>query len=278
MSTHPTTERTIEVPGCSLHYELRGGGPTLVFVGSPMDASSFAPIADLLADSYSVITLDPRGINRSGLTAPAQASTPELRASDLASILDAEGVEASTVFGSSGGAVTALALALLRPELVTRVIAHEPPLANLLDDAAEVRASTDEMIAAYLAGDVVGAWQLFFDQAGIDAPPGLIAEWFGGERDPQVVADELYWFAHELRESTFWNPDLERLRTSPVDIVLGIGEQSTGQLCDRTTTALATAIERPVTRFSGDHTGFVDSPEDFAVRLREILSAVPRRE
>ncbi len=65
-----------------LYYEVRGTGPLVVLVGAPMDADAFAPLADLLADSYSVLTTDPRGINRSRLA--GSTSTPEQRADDLA--------------------------------------------------------------------------------------------------------------------------------------------------------------------------------------------------
>ena len=273
MTPSSTTEHTIDVEGARLHVETRGTGPTLVLVGSPMGASSFAPLADLLAEDHTVVTLDPRGIGRSSLTGPAATSTPERRAADLAAILDHLASGPAIVLGSSGGAVTALALAAERPDLVETLVAHEPPLAELLgtDECEKVHQSTTTMIAAYLAGDVVGAWELFFSQAGIEAPPGLIAQMFGGERDEADVADERYWFEYELAASTFWQPDLARLRDSAVPIIPAIGEQSAGQLCDRTTRALGTALEQPPVLFPGDHTGFVDDPEGFAARLRAIL-------
>jgi pimeloyl-ACP methyl ester carboxylesterase len=55
------TAQTLEVPGARLYYEVRGTGPLVVLVGAPMDAGPFAPLADLLADDYTVLTTDPRG-------------------------------------------------------------------------------------------------------------------------------------------------------------------------------------------------------------------------
>ena len=95
---------------------------------------------------------------------------------------------------------------------------------------------------------------------------------FGGERDPQQVADERFWFAYELRESITWVPDVDRLRDSGVRIVIGIGEESTGQLCDRTSTALAGRLGITPTYFPGDHTGFADRPEPFAAAFRAVLT------
>ena len=71
---------TLDVPGATLYYELRGSGPLVVLVAAPMDADSFAPLADLLATDHTVLTTDPRGINRSKVDDPGQDSTPELRA------------------------------------------------------------------------------------------------------------------------------------------------------------------------------------------------------
>ena len=56
---------TLVVPEAELYYEVRGTGPLLVLVGAPMDAGWFAPLADLLADDYTVLTTDPRGVKRS---------------------------------------------------------------------------------------------------------------------------------------------------------------------------------------------------------------------
>ena len=42
---------------------------------------------DLLADDYTVLTTDPRGINRSPVDDPDQDSTPQMRADDLSRLL-----------------------------------------------------------------------------------------------------------------------------------------------------------------------------------------------
>jgi pimeloyl-ACP methyl ester carboxylesterase len=270
-STVPATVATLEVPDARLHYEVRGRGPLVVLVGAPMDATSFAPLADLLALDHTVLTTDPRGINRSSVEDPDRDSTPEMRADDLSRLVTRLDAGPAVVLGSSGGAVTALALVQAHPEQVHTVIAHEPPLAVLLDDREKIRAQTDDLIATHLAGDVTGAWAKFFVQANISLPDAAIEQMFGGERDPQVVADERFWFAHEMRPSTLWQPDLAALRDGPTHIVIGIGEESGGQFCDRTSTALAAAMAIEPTIFPGDHIGFVEDPDRFADRLRAVL-------
>lgn len=261
---------TLSRPDATLYFEVRGDGPLVALVGAPMDADAFAPLADVLATEYTVLTADPRGVHRSVLADPATDSTPERRADDLAALVRHVGAGPAAVLGSSGGAVTALALAQRHPDLVRTVIAHEPPLDELLPDRESLRTRTDAMCAAYLAGDVVGAWTEFFAIADLGMPPETIAAWFGGERDPRQVADERFWFAHELRPSVRFVPDAQALRRSRV--VPGIGHASAGQLCDRATRALAALLDVEPVLFPGDHTGFVEDPAAFATALKPYLT------
>ena len=82
---------------------------------------------------------------------PPAAVTPEVEASDLAQIIDAMGGGPADVFGSSGGAVAGLALVANYRDKVGTLIAHEPPLGELLPDAAQARAAVDDIDDAYRA-------------------------------------------------------------------------------------------------------------------------------
>jgi pimeloyl-ACP methyl ester carboxylesterase len=266
------TALTLDVDDARLYYELRGAGPLVVLVGAPMDADSFAPLAELLATDYTVLTTDPRGINRSPLDNPDQDSTPAQRAADLAALITHVGAGPAIALGSSGGAVSVLALAELFPDAVRMVIAHEPPLLNLLDDRIEQLALSQELRATYLSGDTIAAWEKFFAQANIILPPGVAEAMFGGERDPRSVTDERFWFGHELGPSVSWDPDVDALRDGSVRIVVGIGAESTGQLCERTSTALGAGLGVEPTRFPGGHTGFADDAAAFEPVLRAVLA------
>lgn len=273
ISTAPATVRALKVPGARLHYEVRGEGPLVVLVGAPMDARAFAPLADLLAVDHTVLTTDPRGINRSPVDDPDQDSTPQLRADDLSRLLSHLDAGPAVVLGSSGGAVTALALVQTHPDQVHTAVAHEPPVEELLEDREQSHAQTEDIIATYLSGDVTGAWAKFFAQASITLPEDACEAMFGGERDPQQVADERRWFEHELRATVRWQPDLAALRSASTRIVIGIGDDSAGQVCDRTSKALAAALGIEPTMFPGDHTGFAEDPDRFATQLRTVLRA-----
>jgi pimeloyl-ACP methyl ester carboxylesterase len=271
MSTASFTTGTVQVPGAQLYYEVRGAGPLLIMIGNPMDAKAFTPLADLLATDHTVVTTDPRGINRSPVEDPTQDVAAEVRADDLSGLLAHLATGPAAVFGSSGGAVSALALAVAHSTQVAVVVAHEPPLHELLTDRDQHEAAVDDMIATYLRGDVGGAWGRFLADADIVMPAGDTGPVLPPEPDPQAAADERFFFEHLLRPTTRWQPDLDALRTGSTKIVVGIGESSTGQLCDRTSTALAAGVGVRPTPFPGGHVGFVENPETFATRLRVAL-------
>ena len=275
-STGTAISGTLTVPGARLYYEVRGTGPVIALVGSPMDARSFEPLAEILAADHTVLTTDPRGVNRSPLDNPDDDSTPELRADDLSRLLGHIGADGAVVFGSSGGAVTVLALAQAHPDQVHTVIAHEPPLEQLLDDAEQRRLAMEDMIATYLSDGPAAAWAKFMAEANIEmpeegGPTGPIPE--PADRDPQEDADERHFFLHELRGTTLWQPDISALRASGTRIVLGIGEASKGEICDDTSRALAAALGVEPTMFPGGHIAFVEDPGRCADALREVLSA-----
>src|SRR5262245_66635524 len=90
-------------------YDVRGdlsSGTPLFILGSPMEASYFAPLAEHFADRP-VITYDPRGTARNPRgTTPLP---PEQHAVDLHRVAEAVGAGPVDVFAARGGRVTCLA-------------------------------------------------------------------------------------------------------------------------------------------------------------------------
>lgn len=270
--TSTVTARTLDVPGARLHYEVRGDGPLVALIGSPMDATAFVPLADLLAAHHTVLTTDPRGINRSSIDDPDEATTVETRADDLSRLITHLDAGPAVVLGSSGGAVTALALVQAHPEQVVTCIAHEPPLNELLDDREQRRGDTEAIIATYHSTGRKEAWAKFMAQTNLAMPDEVFEQVFGGEPDPVQKATEDRFFGHDMRATTGWQPDVTALRSAETRLVIGIGEDSAGQLCDLTSTALAAALGAEPTTFPGGHTGFVEAPEAFTASLRTVLN------
>ncbi len=275
-----TTTHTVDVPGATILYEVRGSGPVLVIVGSPMAARFFGPLADALAGSFTVVTHDPRGISGSRLTDPTLPSTPDDRADDIAAVLDARDVERADVFGSSGGAVTGLALVTRHPSRVRTLVAHEPPLLTILPDAAEQMALTDDIVATFRRDGVQAAFAKFMAQAGFDqAEPGPEAhdpahadaqDWQPSEQD---IADSVRMFGYEILGTTRYRPDVAALTARPGQVVVGVGAESGHLLTYRTTTALADLLGLEMVEFPGDHGGFLPQPAAFAGVLRTVLAS-----
>ncbi|MHC1563193.1 alpha/beta fold hydrolase [Actinomycetospora sp. C-140] len=270
--TDTVTTGTLAVPGARLHHEVRGAGPLVVLFGTPMDAGAFTGLAELLAEDHTVLTADPRGIGRSPVDDRYATPTLSTRADDLARLIThVDPVGPASVLGSSGGAVTALALAQEHPDLVHTVVAHEPPLVELLPDRAERHAGAEVVVERWFAGDHVGSWRAFLENADIHMPEEVFQAVFAAAPDAAARADGDYQNGHLLGPTTHHRPDLEALRAGAPRIVVGIGERSTGQLCDRTSRALADGLGVAPVLFPGDHIGFAEDPAAFLPALRAVL-------
>jgi pimeloyl-ACP methyl ester carboxylesterase len=272
--TDGLVSRSLDVPGARLHYEVRGRGPLLLVIGSPMAAADFAPLAQALATDHTVVTYDPRGFAGSPVDDPDGPSNPDLRADDVAAILDALGAPTADVFGSSGGAVTGLALVARHPGRIGTLIAHEPPLLELLPDSEAQRVATADIVATFRTEGLPAAWMKFMVNAGFDVaafgdgPPESQGEPVNPE---QAMAEGARFFLHDLVPTTQYLPDFEALRASGSRIVVGLGTESGHLLTHRTSVAVADRLGVDTTEFPGDHGGFLGAPAEFAARLREVL-------
>lgn len=260
---------TLEVPGARLYYEVRGSGPVLLLLGLPMDSGGFAALAPQLAGEHTVVSYDPRGLGRSTIEDPEQDAAPELIAGDVHRLIAAVGGGPVDVFGSSGGAITGLALVTAHPGEVRTLVAHEPPVTSLLPDAARVHAETEEIYGIYRRGDAGQAFMRFATMAGFGAPPG------GAPAGPPSAAQRATgerFLGHCLRPTSFYRPDVAALRASATRIVIGVGATSAGQLAHRSAVALASELGPEPVEFPGDHGGFMADPAAFAQALRGVLA------
>jgi pimeloyl-ACP methyl ester carboxylesterase len=270
LSMSPTV-RSVTVPGARLHYEIRGSGPLLLVVGSPMASAEFAPLADALAGDHTVVTHDPRGYANSPVDEPDAPCAVEQRADDVKAVLDDLGAESADLFGSSGGAVTGLALVARHPGRVRTLIAHEPPLLELLPDATDQRANTEAIIDTFHRDGFRAAWAHFMLNAGFgldpdDAPPA------DAEPSERELRENARFFEIDMRPTTRYVPDVEALKTGPSRIVIGIGADSGKLLTYRTSVALCELLGTTPVEFPGDHGGFMGAPAEFADTLRPLLS------
>lgn len=269
------TTHTVAVPGAKLYYEVRGSGPLLLLIGSPMESMFFAGMADALASDHTVVTYDPRGITHSSVDDPDGPVTPEIQGDDVHEIIAAVGGGPADVFGSSGGACSGLALVSRHPEDVRTLVAHEPPITCFLPDAAAADAANDDIVETYLRDGTAAAYGKFLASAGFDSPGGGDGEQAGPPQmpppNPAQERNDRHFFLNLVRPTTRYRPDVDALKAAPTRVVVGVGADSGEQLPARTARATAAAIDAPVVEFPGDHAGFLSRHEPFLAKLREVL-------
>lgn len=270
--------QTLAVPGATLHVERRGSGPTLLLIaGGNGDCGPFERLAQLLSDRYTVLSYDRRGFSRSMLQSPVPRDSGARLAADLddiCAIIDAFGKRPAYVFGSSSGAIIGLHLLVQHPERVRTLVAHEPPLVDLLPDAAQAHALFRDVVDTYQASGVPAAMEKF--AAGIGLPQGPRAE---GDLPPamrpmfeRVQRNQAHFFEHELRQYPKLTPDLDALAARRDQLVLGVGRDSKGLLPYRPNLLLAERFDIDLSEFAGGHIGYITHPSEFAARLAELLS------
>ncbi|GAA0258380.1 alpha/beta hydrolase [Actinomadura nitritigenes] len=288
-----TTTRTLDVPGASLHYEVRGSGPVLLLIcGGIYDAAGYSGLAGLLADRYTVVTYDRRGNSRSPLTGPPERQEIAVHADDASRLLGAVAGGPALVFGNSSGAQIALELAARHPEQVRAVVAHEPPLLGLLPDADHWESVIAEVERAYRDGGVGPAMGVFGAAMGMSGGDEAEAESAGEAGSAGAAAETseapspemLEMFARFEKNTDFFAGyevpgfgrhalDVGRLRESPVRITVAVGAASAGEPPHRAGLALAELLGRPAETYPGDHGGFGAEAPAFAARLAETFSS-----
>lgn len=249
----------LDVPGATLYYDISGSGPVLLLIpGGPTDGRAFAALAPLLAGT--VVTYDPRGLGRS--TCETGDITVAQQAEDALSILDAVGTEPADVFAHSGGALTALALVARHPGRLRTAVLLEPPLVELLPEAARLRAESAEVLDAYRDGGLERAGAVFAEQTGMTGPPP----------DPGMMANLDVFFGQMYGPLGDFHADLETVRTAATRVEVGVGTTSIGEVAHRAAVELAIRLDRKPVEFPGDHAGFGADPRASAAVLRRLLS------
>jgi clorobiocin/coumermycin A biosynthesis protein CloN7/CouN7 len=264
------TSHSLEVPGARLYYEVQGSGPELMLIGHPMGVSGFAAIAPLLAEDYTVVTYDPRGFDRSTIDDRDQDAEPDLLADDVRRVLEDVGAGPARVFGSSGGAITGLALATRYPGHVHTLVAHEPPVTMLLPAAEEARGAMHDIYDTYLNDGIGAAWTKFFTFTGMSPPPQV--DDAAPPPTAEMVATSERFFGHGLLPIALYQPDLSALQGGPARIVVAGGTTSKGEFPQRTAAALAQRLGTSLIDFPGGHAGFASDAGDFAAVLRRTLA------
>jgi pimeloyl-ACP methyl ester carboxylesterase len=281
----PTTH-TLTVPTAELTYDVRHADtstePALLLIGSPMGAAGFGTLASHFTDR-TVVTYDPRGVERSRRTDGGLRNSVEEHADDLHRLIDALGVDQVDLFGSSGGAVNGLALVERHSDQVRVLVAHEPPLASLLEP--EALKVTEAIHETYQREGFGPGMARFISVVmhrgpfpeGYAGQPGPDPSMFGMPTDDDGSRDDIL-LGQNLIATTHYQPDVEKLRAASTRIVIAAGVESDGEMASRAAVAVAQHLGTTVVTFPSGHSGFLGGeygqqgePEAFAARLREVL-------
>ena len=286
----PITTRTLDAPGATITYDVRRNATSplrpLMLIGSPMGASGFPTLAGHFADR-TVVTYDPRGVERSTKADPSALSTPDQHADDLHRIIGAAGIGPVDLFASSGGAVNALALVAKHPEDVRTLVAHEPPAASALPDRDAVLAACRDVRDAYTKNGFGAGMARFIALVSFAGPmssdyadrPAPDPAMFGlPTADDGNRTDPLLW--QNIVTSTGYEHDIDALRAASTHVVLGVSEDSPTTIAGRAAAAIAECLGQKPVKFAGGHDGFIGGeyggmgkPDAFAAKLREVLDS-----
>lgn len=293
-----TDTGTIRTDGANLYFERTGAGPALLMIsGGGGDAGYYTDVADRLADSYTVLTYDRRGNSRSTVDDSTAQLRLEQQSADALAVLAHHDLTSALVFGGSGGALVALDLATSHPEAVDGLIAHEPPVLNLLPDT--YRALFDEIDEITR---IEGPWPGYLRFIStIDRPdsPALLRK-RGGRRLVATGVRGAVWLAargprplrevsrfvgnanhlmtREVQPFLAYEPDYTALRASGIPTVIGVSTTSRAYYPALAGEAVAGRLGVPVVEFPGGHSGYTEEPESFAVTLRATLDELVTRQ
>jgi hypothetical protein len=181
--------------------------------------------------------------------------------------------------------VNALALVEWHPEQVRTLVAHEPPLFQVLPDRDAALAAARDIHETYMRSGFGAGMAKFIalvqhkgpvpaDWADRLAPDpamfGLPSADDGSRSDPLL--------GQNMTSGTSYKPDFDALRRASTRIVIAAGAESEGEPANRGAHAVAERLRMAPVIFPSHHAGFLGGeygqtgdPDAFAAKLRQVL-------
>lgn len=259
----------VDVEETRLYCEVQGTGPSLVLVpGASGDGGYMQPLADALANEFTVVTYHRRGNSRSPRPDGWTQTSNDEQARDLAGLIQAVDVAPAVVFGNSSGAIIALYAAMEHDRLFRGAILHEPPLLSVLEDPEEVLGMFEPIIEEAMAkGGPRAAMEAFLGF--VASETRLLPE---PVRERMLDNGEVY-FGLEFGTVESWRPDEDRLRALSVPVRLLVGNESP-PFFSEAASWIAARAGHEIIRVPGGHNGFVDNTHDFAEAVRRLIRSM----
>lgn len=256
----PVETGTVDFNATKLYYELRGTGPSFLFIpGAEGDAEEYLRVVELLDDEFAVLSYDRRGYSRSLRPADYSGTTVDEQADDAAALLAALRMAPAGVWGNSSGAIIGLSLVLRHPEVVRKAMLHEAPLFAGMSDPQQVLAFLREATAQ---GKVPFLRMLTGD---------AVYKGFSSDYQARLLADDT-WIKHEFDNFESYRPadeDLAKVQR-PVAVLFGADSPP---FFGEAANWLAGRLGTDVLTIPGGHGVHYDYPEEVAKAIRNFMAA-----
>lgn len=260
--------RIVEVNGAPIYHEVRGAGPTLVFIsGSTGDAGHFDQVANALQDEFTVVTYDRRGNSRSRRPEGWDSTSVDEQADDAAGLIEALDGAPALVYGNSTGAIIALNLVIRHPALVRGAMLHEPPLLSVLARPDEATGLIQPIIEREMAaGRPWRAVEAFLRLAMGDGSFDQMDE----ELRQRLLGNAQTLFGLEFGRFELYRPDDSALAAVGVPVQVLAGEDGI-PFCREAADWLAGRLNVTTVTMAGAHTPQSDRPHVVADTIRSFF-------
>ena len=270
----------VEVNGTPLYYEVRGQGPPFLMIAAAVgDCGYYAPVAEALADEFTVVTYDRRGHSRSPRPPHWTSTSVQEQADDAAGLLQALDLAPVAAFGLSYSGEILTDLVLRRPELLTGAVFHEPGFLHMTAGADALGALVGASFDAGMArGGRPAALESFLrlvchDEVIDGMDPALL--------DRCLASADVFFDVEAAGDEFRPTPEvLSRVRlpcvvtagvvNSPPEAVLHAFYEAAQWLAD--------GLGVPVVEVPGGHVPHASHPEAFAAALRAVLRDFTREQ
>lgn len=259
---------TITANGAELYYEVRGSGPSLLLIhGGGGDCGTVIRLADILAQDFTVVAYDRRGLSRSPRPKDWKQTSIAEQAEDAGGLLRAIGFPPAAVVGHSLGALIALELLLRHPDLVRRASLLDPgPLDSAIPDRQQKMAMPEAVRAAMAEGG---------PEAGFEALLRNLHIWdcIDPAARQRVRGNAGVFFSYETPLLRTYRPDEALLGANRVPVQVGAGEE-TPPVFREMAEWLASRLNVRVEGVPGSHASCIEHPEGVAKVIRPFLQGV----
>ena len=262
----------IDVGTTTLYHEVCGTGPAVLLItGGTGDAGEWAQVAPALAEVFTVVTYDRRGLSRSPRPDGSTVISVDEHADDAAALLRTLNLVPAIVVGHSGGASIACSLVARHPALVRHAVVYEPPLLAALPNGEAVVGGVRAMVDQAMAeGGPRHALDVFIRaNAGDAAYESWLASTDPALRE-RIFGNAATFFSIELPAFATFVPDRDRLRATGVPLTVVVGEDNRDGWYGPAARWLVEGSGASLVELPGGHGGFVTHPEAFVALVRRV--------